>query len=186
MRAFFYIFAAALLPVCNCRVLAGGSGAPDVLTREQFLKIRDEPASVYMAGGSGEIEQASAYTSSVKSMLEEMLRRNAEREPYKKEYSRMYSAWRSGVTVLAPLSDRDFSQCAGGAALAYTYPGEPYIYMCRQELGFSEEHTVEMLMHEMAHVIGYWDECVATKLQVAAVRKLGKIPYGNGYEECKQ
>lgn len=61
---------------------------------------------------------------------------------------------------------------------AFAYDGQ--IYLCDSELR-AEFRVAESLIHEIAHVVNYLDECDATKLQLSAMNHAGRAPVGNGY-----
>jgi len=43
------------------------------------------------------------------------------------------------------------------------------------------DKPAQVLVHEMDHVVGYADECDATRLEVAAMKARGKDYFENGY-----
>lgn len=150
--------------------------APDILTDAQYAEIQKTPAESYFG------EDKARFTPSVKARVANILSRNAARGEYRGVYSRMYQRWMRGVPVRMASGPKDFAAC-DQTTLAYTYSGggSP-IYLCRTEIReYSEIHTVESLIHEMAHVVGYDDECDATRLERTALQKLGMTPFTNGY-----
>jgi hypothetical protein len=106
------------------------------------------------------------------------------------------SQWRSvlqGVrgsltqaTVKWPAAGSNFSYCAKKpTTLAFVILGGSYVFLCRRvfrESWFELEELGQVLIHEAAHVKGYGDECIATRIEIAAMRYSGEgVAFENSY-----
>jgi hypothetical protein len=144
-----------------------------------------EPAVSYFENETAADGSAakSGLTASVRNEIRNILARNASQGSYQNNYIRMYNAWSRGIGVSVAPRGRDFTYCVKHPdTLAYTYVGTYQIFLCKLEVeGYPESHTVQTLIHETAHVAGYENECMATRLERTALRKVGKTPFTNAY-----
>lgn len=86
-----------------------------------------------------------------------------------------------------PTPGNDFKGCSSHT-LAFTRRGSDQIYICAQTLysGHSSDYIAQVLIHEGAHVDGYYNECSATRVEVNAMRLSGVgLVFRNDYmEQC--
>jgi hypothetical protein len=161
------------IPVTAPPVRAEGS---DVLTEQEYAQLMETPSESYFGG-----EDKANVTPSVRTKVADMLARSAAQGPDKAIYAAMYRNWMRGVRVLVSSGPRDFDVCIRRKALAISSAGRA-IHLCRLEIqNYPETHTIQVLIHELAHVSGYGDECAATRLARGAARASGMSPYENGY-----
>lgn len=155
--------------------------APDILTASDYAGIGQAPSESYFGG-----EDKADFTPAVKAQVTDILSKNAAGGKDKEIYAKMYRRWTRGVRVLiAPSGSRDFDTCIKAGALAFARAvGQDPIYLCRPLIindGYSETYVAQTIIHEMAHVIGYKNECTVTRLEQNALKNAGLKPGFNGY-----
>jgi hypothetical protein len=85
-----------------------------------------------------------------------------------------------------PPEGKEFVKCSE-ATLAYTVPAlSNTIYICNLLRSKSPGVIAQSLIHEAAHLVGYNNECDATRMEMAAMNISGLgIAFSNGYvKEC--
>ncbi|MBI5631562.1 MAG: hypothetical protein HY921_11845 [Elusimicrobia bacterium] len=94
-------------------------------------------------------------------------------------YSSLYS-----TLISWPNPGYEFRGCKEGT-LAFVLSGTNMIYLCSRSVygSYSGSHSLaQILIHESAHLTGYWNECDATVVEVAAMRFSGEgLAFQNGY-----
>lgn len=96
-------------------------------------------------------------------------------------YRKMATLLDKTAILVAP-EGTEFTRCTENT-LAYVMPAiSRSIHLCRLALAQSEKAIAQTLIHEVAHLIGYMNECDATILEVTAMRTSGRgLAYENGY-----
>ena len=86
-----------------------------------------------------------------------------------------------------PKQGYEYNNCSS-QTLAYTYVHANDIYVCRRVIDDSNiqiPHLAQILVHELAHTVGFADECQATYFEVNAMRLTIGLQFKNGYfERC--
>jgi flagellar biosynthesis/type III secretory pathway protein FliH len=88
--------------------------------------------------------------------------------------------------IAIPKEGHDHKACLGDSAvLAFVNQLIPNkIFVCKRAAAASENRLTQVLIHEAAHLAGVFDECDATKVEVAVVRSMQKrLSFKNGYME---
>lgn len=88
---------------------------------------------------------------------------------------------RSQVSWPAP--GRDFQAC-GESTLAFVFRGGSTIHLCARVAHgrVSDKAAAQILIHEAAHVQGYYNECEATRVEVNAMTLSGEgLAFRNDY-----
>lgn len=113
----------------------------------------------------------------------DILTLNAQSDPYADVYRAMLARYSDGVTVTVPTQGNDFNYCLEHpGTLAFTPIGQSHIYMCARSLtDLDDGQAAQAVVHEMAHVLGYADECEATKFEITAMRKAGRSYFISWY-----
>ena len=98
---------------------------------------------------------------------------------FSKAYSKLHS-----VTIKLPPSGYDFASCSENT-MDYTPTYGRTIYICRQIVDGAEyqvEELAQILIHELAHTVGYSNECDASSIEVSAMRLSDTgLKFRNGY-----
>ena len=84
-----------------------------------------------------------------------------------------------------PEPGKDLKQCQREQnVLAFVMTSEPHtIHLCQRALAKGQKKSLaQILIHETSHVAGVYDECQATRIEVAAMRdsRVG-LAFHNGY-----
>ncbi len=87
-----------------------------------------------------------------------------------------------------PAPGEDLRQCVKDkAVLAFVMTNSPEtIHICSRALqNTSKNKMAQILIHEISHVAGVHNECMATKIEVTAMRMSGKdLAFKNGYMQA--
>lgn len=101
---------------------------------------------------------------------------------FKENYINMRKAL-SEATLRYPDEYSDFEKCTFGAQ-AFTPRNTKSIGICQLLLASEVQLIAQTLIHESAHLVGHFDECEATELELAAIKESSfKVPYDNDYVE---
>ena len=92
-------------------------------------------------------------------------------------FSRMAQTLDRTALAMAP-NGRNFSQCRPNV-LSFMAHGSPYriIYVCQHLIAQPSIVISQTLIHETAHLIGYTNDCDATRLEIEAMVKSGEPQY---------
>lgn len=88
-----------------------------------------------------------------------------------------------GTPVVWPQAGYDYKAC-GSNTLAFVIRGLKKIHICRgvMDLGVSSAWMGQLIIHEMAHIIGLFDECNATVIEVVSMMYSSYgLQFKNGY-----
>jgi hypothetical protein len=103
--------------------------------------------------------------------------------PYASVYPRVYAGLRIS-DIKWPVTGYDFGGCTPGT-LAFVVRGGTTIHLCSIVITSAAIQVMglaQTLVHEAAHVAGFYNECDATKLEVSAMRlAAGGLAYVNDY-----
>lgn len=114
----------------------------------------------------------------------EILELNAKSEPHASVYQAMLDKL-PGVKIVTPERGTNFPVCVKRPDMLAVTLGT-YIYICRGAVSrLTSQEAAQVVIHEMAHVLGYFNECDATRFEITAMRKAKREFFVNCYaEQC--
>lgn len=145
------------------------------------LPVPGRPERVPAAGGF--YGSGTGYgLGGAKSQVTSMLANSLGPGPDQAKYQNLYRKWNGGTGVPIVIDGGEKNgQCVRRGALAISSKGKGRILVCQLLLRSYPQNLTQTLIHELAHVSGYGNECLATRLARGAARNSGMAPYSNGY-----
>lgn len=112
----------------------------------------------------------------------EILELNAKAEPYASVYQAMLDKL-PNVKIITPERGANFPACVKRPdTLAFAFGS--FIYICGGAVSrLTSDEAAQVVIHEMSHVLGYMNECDATKFEITAMRKAKREFFKNCYAE---